>query len=351
MAAAATLLMTAGFGTTASAQAAASHGCRESRLPVSLAEGRAADQSLFVKLCLPTGAATPSLVQLLVHGITTSHRYWDFPDPKSNGSTRYSYVAAASKAGYATLSIDRIGSGRSSRPPSALVDINLNAHVLHQVIQALRAGKISGPGALRPKFDKVVLVGHSYGTALGWLVATRYPQDVDGLVLSAFGHKMNPLTLAALAPSMYPAFLDPKFMFDRLDPGYLTSRPGTRYKLFYAPAPADAKVVALDEALKETLTLAEFASITVALGTPLDIRVPVMLAMGQVDSLFCQPQLAMDCSSAATLVQDEARFLGSRVPSIDGYVLKNAGHSLNLMQNAPDFFAAVQAWVKKRLDH
>src|SRR5689334_22005511 len=127
--------------------------CRESLVPVdttsaflqpggSGTENHLELQSIFVRYCQPV-AKPSSTVQVLVHGITYDHSYWDIPDP--DGGDRYSYEAAAAKAGYATLAIDRIGAGRSSHPSSYQVDINSNAATVRAVIHALRSGKISSP--------------------------------------------------------------------------------------------------------------------------------------------------------------------------------------------------------------
>ena len=86
------------------------------------------------------GRRIPNTVQLLVHGITTNHLYWDFP----LDNAYYSYVRAATAAGYATLNIDRLGTGKSSRPPNTSVDINSGTIALHSVIQTLRSGAAVG---------------------------------------------------------------------------------------------------------------------------------------------------------------------------------------------------------------
>src|SRR3954454_12848299 len=51
---------------------------------------------------------------LLLSGSTYDHRYWDMPGVGSE----YSFVDAAHEAGYATLNIDRLGVGNSSKPPA-----------------------------------------------------------------------------------------------------------------------------------------------------------------------------------------------------------------------------------------
>jgi hypothetical protein len=315
-------------------------GCVDSLLPVSLGPGQPADQQVAVRLCLPAGA-TADTVQLLVHGCLYNGRYWDFPDP-AGGSDRYSFVSHALQARYATLTIDMLGTGRSSHPFSAQATVDAGVWVIHQVVQALRGGAVAGPGG-PAAFTRVIEVSWSFGTFFAWLEASRY-HDVDAVIFTGATHHLAVgLPVLADALSLYPAPLDPQFA-DRVDPGYLTTRPGTRRAIFYDPGPAEAAVVAFDEAHKDLMTDAEITGFGPALAEPLDIRVPVLLVLGSADPLFCAPA-ATDCSGAAAMVAQEAMFLGPRVPGVAGYLLPGAGHALGLMLDAGNFFTAAQAWA------
>lgn len=312
--------------------------CSDVQIPVALREGTPRREHVYGRLCMPT--CPTRTVQLLVHGITYDHGYWSLRDP-TGASDRYSYVAAANRVGDATFAIDRIGIGRSSHPPGLDVTVDVNAFVVHQVVSALRAGLPTAAA-----FDRVVLVGHSYGSWTSWLEATRYA-DVDAVVLTGVSHQMPLVTVLPNALNLYPATLDPKFgPSSGLDATYLTTRPGTRYQMFYEPAPVDPAVLAHDEATKQTITVGEFAAFPAILATPLDIRAPVLLVNGTDDQLFCNPDGGgTDCSSADTLLAAEEPRLGPNVPRVDAYVLLGAGHDLNAMYNARDYFTTTQAWI------
>jgi len=204
-------------------------GCTQSVLPVSLGPGQPTDQQVFVQLCLPAGA-TPNTVQLLVHGCLYNHQYWEFPDP-SAGTDRYSYVAHALHAGYATVAFDMIGNGQSSHPVSTEVTVDAGVWVIHQIVQALRGGGISGPnGAVA--FSKVIEVSWSFGTFFAWLEVSQY-NDVNAAIFTGATHHIAfqlPFLNAVL--HLYPADLDPQF-FGKYDPGYLTTQPGSRQGIFY----------------------------------------------------------------------------------------------------------------------
>jgi pimeloyl-ACP methyl ester carboxylesterase len=338
------LVLAAALGTVAGpadvARAVAAGGCAESFLSVSLGPGLPANQQVFVQLCLPAGA-TPGTVQLLVHGCLYSHQYWEFPDP-SAGTSRYSYVASALRAGYATLAFDMIGNGQSSHPPSTEVTVPAGVWVIHQIVQALRGGAISGPGG-PVAFSKVIEVSWSFGTFFSWLEVSQY-NDVDAAIFTGATHHIAfqfPFLNAVL--HLYPADQDPQFAGE-YDSGYLTTEPGSRAGIFYDPGSFDPAVPAYDEAHKDLMTQTEFDGFPGALATQLDIKVPVMIALGAEDPLFCSPT-ATDCSSAAALAAQEAPFLGPNVPGVTGYLLPDSGHALDLMRDASSFFAFAQNWA------
>jgi pimeloyl-ACP methyl ester carboxylesterase len=320
--------------------------CRNVSVPVALAEGQVANQQISARLCEPGGnGASARTLLVLVHGITYDRNYWDIPDPTGH-TDRYSFVSAASKKKFSTLSVDRIGAGQSSHPLSALVTIDSNAHTVHQLIQAVRNGSIRRTGG--GVFDTVVLVGHSYGSWTTWFEATRY-DDVDAVVLTGATHGLTTVNAPFIVvPGLYPAAADPRFgLFSGLDPGYLTTQPGTRYHAFYEPADVDPAVVAYDEMTKGTVTASELQTYPLILDTPLDIRVPVFLTVGELDTLFCGPALGgAPCTSEEELIAFEGPHLGANVPSVDAYILPAAGHDMNPMLNARLYFAAVIGWLE-----
>src|SRR5262249_18720030 len=90
--------------------------CTGHQVPVGMTDGGPLNLSMFGQLCY-SGTQAPDTVQLLVHGATYNHLYWDFPYQRAH----YSYVHFATAAGYATFSVDRIGAGQSSHPQSGLL--------------------------------------------------------------------------------------------------------------------------------------------------------------------------------------------------------------------------------------
>ena len=99
--------------------------CQDLSVPVSVL---GTPQTMSGRLCTPAGANT---VQVLVPGGTYNSTYWDI----SYTPEIRSFRLAMNNAGYATLTVDRLGTGHSSKPPSALLTASTQAEAVHQVIQ------------------------------------------------------------------------------------------------------------------------------------------------------------------------------------------------------------------------
>ena len=303
--------------------------CTSVSVPVS---ALAVPSAMAGTLCIP--ASGPHTVLVLVPGSTYNQSYWDYPYQ----SGTYSFRRAMNRAGYATLAIDRIGTGRSSRPPSALVTALGQADAVHRVIGRLRDGRI-GPTSFR----KIILGGHSLGSGIAVHEAALY-HDIDALLLTGFSHEVDPIGSGSVVAGFYPADADPKFAGRGYDPGYLTTRPGTRKGDFYAQGDFDARVVAVDETTKDIVTSTEFAdglSGSLPPETNL-ISAPTMIVNGSEDKLACS-SLLRNCASAATLSASEQPFF--QVGCLTADLLQGSGHDVNLAANTETYQAAVVRWA------
>jgi alpha-beta hydrolase superfamily lysophospholipase len=338
------LAFTAGAAVLAAAPAAGAHAaalpaltCSAYNLPVRIADPGPADQTLWGQLCY-RGDREPGTVQLLVHGATYNHLYWNFP----YGNGYYSYAGAATAAGYATFDIDRIGAGNSSHPPSAGLDLAAGAVALHDAVTALRSGAVDGHA-----FRHVIAVGHSIGSVEIWLEAARY-HDVDAVIVTGALHALSP-DIGALQSDLYPAADDPAFAGSGLDPGYLTTLPGTRGSLFYDLATANPAVVAIDEASKGVTTPAELAGAASILSEPpaqqpsYQITVPVLSVVGEDDNLFCTGVTAYNCASQQSVRGFESQYY-SPAAHLRLVVIPGTGHDLALSTTAPLTDAIMVGW-------
>lgn len=114
--------------------------------------------SVYGQLCIssdPNVAKNSKTIQVLTHGDTLDHTYWDI-------APGYSYIDAAVDAGYATSSYDRIGVGKSQHPdPLQVVQGPLQVEIAHTIVTIIRGEQISPYS-----FKNIVGVGHSAGSTV-----------------------------------------------------------------------------------------------------------------------------------------------------------------------------------------
>ncbi|MEW2548291.1 alpha/beta hydrolase [Streptomyces sp. NPDC047002] len=311
--------------------------CRDVSFPVTLPDGSA--QKIAAQYCAPRTGAVDT-VQLLVHGATYNHTYWDFP--YKNGT--YSYVERAGRLGYATLAIDELGDGASSRPASTELTFPAISDSIHQVIGQVRAG------ALGRHYASVMAVGHSFGSAQ-LIEETAEHGDVDAVVLTGSGHATSSIVADAQPTVFYSA--NHLSRFASLDDGYVTSKPGQRAAILYYPPLADPRVVAADQATEDVVSQTELTTRPADLGALMKkITVPVLLVDGNKDNHYCTPDVDgtagtdLGCTSTTEFYQHEA---GNFTGACFSAMLVRSGHDITLHRTAPQSYASILAWEQATL--
>ncbi|MEU1981172.1 alpha/beta fold hydrolase [Nocardia sp. NPDC019395] len=286
--------------------------------------------TLATTLCRPTGARADA-VMVLMPGSNYNHTYWDFPYAPET----YNFRRAMNAAGYATLVIDRLGTGASSRPSSTEVNATGDAQALHEIVGALRGG-LAGT----PAFDTVVTGGHSLSSGVAVLEATTH-HDVDGVLLTGYSHGLNVPGALGVISTYQPADRDPAFAGRGYDTGYLTTRPGTRERSFHGAETSDPRVVAVDEATKDVFAATEYPDGLTSTLPPMstDITAPVLVVNGSADVLCSSV-----CADTATLQAAETPHF-SPAARLRTFVLPGSGHSVNLARNTGEYQAAVREWM------
>lgn len=284
-------------------------------------------------------------VQVLLHGSTLSHMYWDFPLRPA----MYSYVHSLTDAGYATLNLDRLGSGASGLPPGDRVTVDASAYVVHQIVHSLKTGH--SPDSA---FGKVLLVGHSTGAAVAVVEASRYA-DVDGVILTGLYHTFAP-TASVIGTLYTPAAADHKFASRSMPAGYVTTLPGTQATInLYGPN-ADADVIKLVEADKDIAPIGENAGFARVVTNPdvvQRVSVPILSVVGQYDAYFCTgpscPEAqaepaAYDCKRQGAGALGVPATVCAPAAEVELVTFPNAGDALNLQRNAAGWFAIARHW-------
>jgi pimeloyl-ACP methyl ester carboxylesterase len=309
--------------------------CDSHTIPVTLSEENSDIYNVVGELC-SRGELNGKTLQLLISGAGYGPVYWDFPyQPET-----YSYVASATKQGYATFNLSRIGIGQSDHPDGSLLDVDVHAYVAHQVVRFLRQ-------EMEISFGPLVAVGHSMGSVISIALATRFPDDLNGVVLTGFTHNSNPDASSEVATNAYSAALDPRFDESSWADTYMTTMPGGRAGIFYFEENTDPEAIETDEATKETLTISEVLSMGNYYGyQSLTIQVPVLILLGDDDIMGCGEEF--DCHDHEMVIAHEQSFF-SPPACVETNVIEQTGHNINLHLNAPDSYAIIHAWMERRI--
>jgi len=259
-------------------------------------------------------------LQVLVHGATYNHQYWDVPT--INGHN-YSYARFMADNGYALLAIDQLGTGLSSKPDGDFVTLAETASSLHQVLVQLRGTR----SPLGYAFNAIVLVGHSFGSINSILVQGTY-HDADALVVTGLGHVPHELPIPPdLIPilAQYPYFGLP---------------PEVRGALFYYAPDADPQVIAYDNAnLADLLTRGQLFTTFAAIFNPDADQVaavtgPVLVQLGENDALW-----------PAKFADGEAAYWKS-ASSITVQGLPQVGHDFNTHLDNRTGWRLIDQWIR-----
>ena len=290
-------------------------------------------------LCRPRGEREKTL-QILIHGASYNRHYWDFPyQPR-----KYSYVREANEAGFTTLAIDRLGTGDSDRPPGELLTVHENADIIHRLVTSIRNGSARDDRGRRIKFDRIVLVGHSFGSNISWTEAGIYG-DVDGLILTAISHDQNPPAAPLTVTLSWPAQFDPKFANVSIPSGYLTTIPGAREQLFFYSPGASPAVIAVDEQVtKDSLPIGMLFDQFTTYGLTQNIHVPVLNVIGDFDTLACQ---LPSCTGSGSVANERSFY-----PADTCYtqvIVPETGHATNLQFKSHTWFGKAQDWVEQHV--
>ena len=303
--------------------------CEEVVIPVAMGVGKPVDAKMAGTLCRPRGRDR-GVLQVLIPGGGYDRNYWTWRgDPRGP-----SYVEAMNRAGYSTFALDRIGTGKSSAPASSSFAPETQTFTVHQVLRALRS-----------KRERIVLVGNSLGSTISRMIAVHHPADVDGLILTGESSTPNWPAFEQLGADYITAAEHPLLTARNLDSGYGVLRPGARLGWFYYGPSAAKSVVARDEANPEPdvfSTDPEFGSVLLNR----QIKVPVLVVVGQHDRLICGPG-ASDCSTSRTLLAGERPYYATNLAAL---VVPNTGHVLNLHKTAPTFYPQLAHWTTKHIN-
>lgn len=339
--------------------------------------------SISSTFCMPSnmtmGASNTSgsnpTVQVLTHGIGFDRSYWDLP---YNGYN-YSYVkTAVDDYHYCTLSYDRLGIGNSSHgEPKNEIQTFLEVQALAAITNMLRNGTIPN---VKHAFQKVVHVGHSFGSAQTYELVAMYPKISDGIVLTGFSMNSSfvgffaagadfqqanlnqPLRFGSTTQAMaLNSFLNNYGLTDVLAPvdvtalsplnytnGYLTnSNANSNQYLFFYPNHFDTGLLYFSEQTKQPVTIGELLTLG---SVPMmnSFAGPVMVIDGSNDLPYC----GGDCLATGGAMPNIASAVAKNIPNAKNfisYVQPNTGHGINAHYNSTGAYIVINQYLNANM--
>lgn len=257
-------------------------------------------------------------LQLLLHGTSYDHRYWDVPPFNEH---EYSYARFMAKEGFTVLALDLLGTGESGKPQGDFLNLAETALSIHQVIAAVRAFH----------HGKLALVGHSNGSIVSIFVQATY-HDADGLVSTGWEHTAHPFPVDQ-------GTLSPLFQFP-----YITIPELVRRVLLYHLPGSDPAVIDYDlGGLSNTISRGQLSDVFGALATPTidrvaDVTGPVLVQLGDRDVV-----------APAQFAQAEAGFF-TRASSVTVQTLSDTGHGFNFHSSNEYGWELIRGWLRSTLE-
>jgi pimeloyl-ACP methyl ester carboxylesterase len=303
--------------------------------------------------CEPTNKVKgrESTVQFLVHGLTGTKEYWNGQDyPHPDFPNQYSWMAHAASQGYASLAIDNLGNGKSDHPdPLKVVQPSMQLSVIRGLFVGLRAGSLPDV----PKFDKIIMATHSYGSVLGRVVSTVFPTPqaggADAYILTATAKNLTGLRQFIANIAARSASVVKPAEFKQLAPGYLSATKAIRDVIYGLDGSFDAGMAAWDsDRIPHLFAAGEVAGDRATV--PSGFAGPVMVITGRQDQIACGngsifDAPTVDCGVGPGSRVDETRDLFPKASSFQAYVPENMGHNTNTHYSSTEAFGAAHAWL------
>jgi pimeloyl-ACP methyl ester carboxylesterase len=265
---------------------------------------------------------------LYLHGAAVPEATWRMPVPG------YDYGFEQAKLSHISVTVDRLGYGKSPTPNGLMTCFGGQADMAHQIILQLRTGSYTASAPIR--FGRVALAGHSNGQQVAQIEAYSFG-DIDALVVGGWGDPgpANVSDLVVLAPT-----------FEKCATGGEPKRPGEpggyaytfknmeREILFYNAEEAviRAYIARHERDACDAAVVTEGPVSAVMLAS---VRVPVLLFYGLNDAGW----------PSGTGTRQRMFFTGSNDVTL--FELANSGHMIMLGRTAPTFRARVSDWLRK----
>lgn len=206
--------------------------------------------------------------------------------------------------------------------PVQEIQAYLEVDALRALTEQLRGGEISD---ISNAFDKVVHVGHSFGSEHSYLLTAMHPNISDGIVLTGFSATGDYLPYFALGGNFVDA---PNAGLD-YQHGYLAAGGESGVQTnFFSPGSFPPEFLTFATTNGQPVTLGELLTIGGEISVPNTYCGPVLVITGERDVPYCGGDCTRNVPEGYSSIPAAAQ---ESFPNtqIDTVIVPDAGHGLN----------------------
>ena len=316
---------------------------------------------ISVQLCVPPNGTKKQNLFIATHGGLFDKRYWD---PDINPS-EYSFVDAALARGYSILTYDRLGTGSSDKPDAyTIVQAPLQLEILRSITNMARSGEllqhtagnaVSAASANAFKgtdvsLDKIIHVGHSFGSVLTTAFLATYGNLSDAAVITGYILNEHFAEMRKATFSLEYAPQNNMTLFGDRSSGYMVDGTLGGFQTVFFSTQADdttgiggfdMEVLDYAFSIRQSITTSEFLPPLVNLGAAPQFEGPLQFMLAEFDYPVCRG----DCN----IPFDRATFqkLYPKAKDIDIYTQQGNGHALTMHRKANWGYKATLDWLDR----
>jgi pimeloyl-ACP methyl ester carboxylesterase len=271
---------------------------------------------------------------LYLHGLGYGGWFFHLTDVPA-----YDYATQQAAQGHVSVVIDRLGNpAHDELQDGNATCLPAQADMADQIANALKAGRYEVGGAVRPRFQRILLAGHSAGGLIAEMTQAIF-RPADAVAVISYTHYPSPLAFSQFSAAGQDCLTAPQpshgatgapnyAPFGRSDADFEAGH-------FYNVDPAVAAIVLRKrnrDACGDLMSALQGLLATSALTSV--IEVPVLLITGEKDALFSPP---------FDQVETQTGFPGA--PKLGVVEVKNAGHAITLSRSHEEFRSLMAQWL------
>ena len=309
---------------------------------------------ISVQLCVPPEGSKRDHLQVVTHGYAFEKRYWD----SEINPSEYSYVENAMKAGYSVLTYDRLGTGKSPKPDAYTgLSATVELEMLREISEMARSGDLmkhisSADIDTEQSFNKIIHVGHSYGSILTWSLLSTYPEVSDGAVLTSYilNKYVSMLRLASFGIE-FAQTTDPELFGDFPSGYFVQNSAATLQSGFFSTFTNETTGVGgfepelLDYAfsIRQPTGVSDWTTPALLnIGPAPGFTGPVQFMIAEFDYVVCLG----DCKGVYD--PEMIKELFSNASDVDFFIQQGSGHGLTMHKGANEGYKVSLDWLDSK---